>query len=72
MHIHKTAAAAKRVSATVATGLILCLWAGCAKDPCLQEWGCKDCNCLFDKYQASQSDLAKMEKIQECYDRACK
>ncbi len=41
-------------------------------DPCLAEWGCSDCNCLFDKLQRNLHDPLKAQQIQECYDRVCK
>lgn len=53
--------------------LLLCIQ--CAKkssDPCMAEWYCKDCNCLFDKLQQNLNDPETAKKIQECYDRVCK
>ena len=47
----------------------------CAKksaDPCIAEWQCTDCNCLFDKLQQNLHDPETAKKIQECYDKVCK
>ena len=62
----------KAIIPAAAVALYLLL-SGCGKDPCMKEWGCEDCNCLFDKYQAAaQTDLDRMTRIKECYDRACR
>jgi hypothetical protein len=80
MMIHKLRNTAQSfIAGTLGTvlvliALVMCLMcARCAKDPCLAQWECGDCNCLFDKYQAAaQTDLERMNAIKECYDRACK
>jgi hypothetical protein len=47
---------------------------GCSgkKNPCMEEWDCRDCNCMFDKIQQNLHDAQKLQRIQECYDKACK
>jgi len=41
-------------------------------DPCIAEWDCMDCTCLFEKLQQNLHDPQTAKKIQECYDKACK
>jgi len=46
---------------------------GCGKkDPCVEQWGCKDCNELFDLYQKNLHDMEKARRIRECMDKACR
>ncbi len=41
-------------------------------DPCLKEWECEDCTCLFEKLQQNLHDPQTAQKIQECYNKVCK
>jgi hypothetical protein len=64
----------KGITPTLVIGALLATatLTGCGKkDPCIKEWGCEDCDCLFDRYQASQHDPARAAQIQECYRKAC-
>lgn len=41
-------------------------------DPCLIDYKCADCTCLFEKLQQNLNNAEKAMKIQECYDKVCK
>ncbi len=43
-----------------------------ANAPCVKELDCDDCTCLFEKLQQNLHDPQTAQKIQECYNKACK
>lgn len=55
--------------------LLSILIAGCsqaAKEPCVKNLNCDDCNCIFDELQKNTGDRARMDSLRACYEKCNK